>query len=235
VAIRSGHRGGPRTRGVTAAEDPGGWPGGSEEMSNPSRSRPAALPSRTVLMGMALLLLALPGCAAFRSLAALSQVRFDLAGVSELRLAGVDVLRVRGYEDLSAREILQVTLSLTTRELPLEMTLDLQADNPSGNPEARLMALDWTLLLQDRETVSGGLDQALVLPGGEVTGFPIRVRLDLLEFFEGSARDLVDLVAALAGVEGTPVAVGLRATPTVDTPLGPIRYPRPLELGRTLR
>ena len=204
-------------------------------MSKPIRSCPVPLFSRMFLLGIALLLLALPGCASFQSLAALSQVRFDLTGVSELRLAGVDVLRIRGYEDLSAREILQVTLALTTRELPLEMTLELQANNPTGNPEARLLALDWTLLLQDRETVSGGLDQALVLPGGEVTGFPVRVRLDLLEFFEGSARELVDLVSALAGVEGDPVAVGLRATPTVDTPLGPIRYPRPLELGRTLR
>jgi len=209
--------------------------GGSGAMPKPIRLFPGFPSSRVFLPGMALMLLVLPGCAAFQSLAALSQVRFDLDGVSELRLAGVDVLRIRGYEDLSAREILQVTLALTTRELPLEMTLELQADNPAGNPEARLLALDWTLLLQDRETVSGGLDQALLLPGGQVTGFPIRVRLDLLEFFEGSTRDLVDLVSALAGMEGEPVALGLRATPTVDTPLGPIRYPRPLELGRTLR
>lgn len=193
----------------------------------------ASLPAG-ILLGAALALL-LPGCAALQSLAALSQVRFDLERVSELRLAGVDLLRVRGYEDLSPRDVLQVTLALTTRELPLELTLDLAADNPADNPEARLLALDWTLLLQERETVSGLLDQAVVLPSGAVTAVPVQIRLDLLEFFEGSARELVELAGALVGVEGEPVAVGLRATPTVDTPLGPIRYPRPLELGRTLR
>jgi hypothetical protein len=182
-----------------------------------------------------LLAMGLSGCAALQSLAALSQVRFSLDGVSELRLAGVDLMQVRGYEDLSARDLLQVTLALTNREAPLEMTLELAADNPAGNPEARLLALDWTLFLQDRETVSGGLDQAVLLAPDAITGFPLRVRLDLVEFFEGSARDLVELATALAGVDGEPVAIGLRATPTVDTRLGPIRYPRPLELGRTIR
>jgi hypothetical protein len=207
----------------------------------PGEAAPPALPTgRLRLRGLPVVLAAalaflLPGCAALQSLAALSQVRFDLAGVSEVRMAGVDLLRVRGYEDLSAREVLQVTLALTAGELPLDLTLDLHADNPQGNPDAHLLALDWTLFLQERETVSGALDRAVQLPSGAVTGVPIRVRLDLLEFFQGSARDLVELAAALAGVEGEPVAVGLRATPTVDTPLGPIRYPRPLELGRTLR
>lgn len=230
---------GRRVMGVGGA-GPGSGREGTGPMSDPPLRGPRCrafrvpFPSRVLLLGTALVL-GLSGCAALQSLAALSQVRFDLERVSELRLAGVDLLRVTGYEDLSPREVLQLTLALTTRELPLEMTLDLTADNPADNPEARLLALDWVLLLQDRETVSGGLDQALVLPSGVVTGLPLRVRLDLLEFFEGSARDLVELVGALAGVEGEPVAVGLRATPTVDTPLGPIRYPRPLELGRTIR
>lgn len=174
---------------------------------------------------------ALQGCATLRSLRALSAVDFDLDRVGALHLAGVDLLRVRGFDDLSTGDAVRVLAALAGRELPLEIVLDVSAANPEGNPDARLLELDWTLFLRDRETVSGALDGAVALPAGETTRFPVRARLDLLEFFDGSARDLVDLAASLAGVGGEPVSVRLEAIPGIDTPLGPIRYPRPITIG----
>jgi hypothetical protein len=174
------------------------------------------------------------GCAALSSFASLAQVTFDLDGVSRVELAGVDLTRVRGYEDLSALEAFRVGTALARGALPLEMILDVRADNPRGNPDARLLALDWDLFLEGRRTVSGELSQALDLPTGASTQIPLLVRLDLLEFFDGSARDLVNLAAGLAGIGGEPVAVRLDATPTVDTPIGPIRYPRPISMGSTV-
>jgi hypothetical protein len=174
------------------------------------------------------------GCAALPSLASLSQVAFDLDGVSRVELAGVDLTRVRGYEDLSALDAFRVGTALARGALPLEMILDIRADNPGGNPDARLLELDWDLFLEGRRTVGGELSQALDLPSGATTQIPLLVRLDLLEFFDGSARDLVNLAAGLAGVGGEPVAVRLEATPTVDTPVGPIRYPRPISMGSTV-
>jgi hypothetical protein len=51
-----------------------------------------------------------------------------------------------------------------------------------------------------------------------------------VDFFEGSAQDLVNLALSLTGQGGEPTEVSLRATPTVDTALGPIRYPRPITI-----
>ncbi|TVP44307.1 MAG: hypothetical protein EA350_12060 [Gemmatimonadales bacterium] len=174
------------------------------------------------------------GCAALSSVAALRQVAFDLDGVTRVELAGVDLTRVRGYEDLSPLDAFRIGTALARGALPLEMVLDVRADNPGGNPEARLLALEWDLFLEGRRTVSGELSQALALPSGVSTQIPLLVRLELLEFFDGSARDLVNLAAGLAGVGGEPVAVRLDATPTVDTPIGPIRYPRPISMGSTV-
>jgi hypothetical protein len=173
----------------------------------------------------------LAGCATLSSLAALAQVRFELDRVSRISLAGVDLLAVRGYEDLGAMDIARVGLALAQGSMPLALTLEIGASNPDGNPEARLLELDWELFLDGRRTVGGGLPAAVVLPAGAVTPVPLEVELDLLEFFDGSARDLVNLAAGLAGLGGEPVAIRLEAIPTVDTPLGPIRYPRPVVLG----
>jgi hypothetical protein len=197
--------------------------------------RPETMPRaarRSAVLLLPLLLGAgVSSCATLQSLAALSQVRFDLDRVASVTLAGVELDRVRSYEDLSALDVARVGVAIAQRRLPLEATLHVGAENPDGNPAARLLALDWTLFLRDRETISGDIAQQLDLPSGVRTDIPVRVRLDLLEFFEGSASDLIDLALSLSGVEGEPVEVRLEALPTIETALGPIRYPRPLVLG----
>jgi hypothetical protein len=177
------------------------------------------------------LLLVLPSCAFLQSLAALSQVRFGLDRVSGIRVAGVHLDGVRSHSDLSFTDATRVASALAGGTLPLDLNLHLTADNPTSNPEARLLALDWTLFLRDRETVSGLLEREVRMPPGERTDIPLAIRLDLLEFFDGGAGDLVDLVLSLVREDGEPVDVRLEALPTVDTPLGPVRYPEPLVLG----
>ncbi len=185
----------------------------------------------SALVGCLLILLVLPSCAALQSLTALSQVRFELDRVSELHLAGVRLDDVRSYEDLSVLDAARIGSALVNRTLPLDAIVHVGANNPGDNPEARLLALDWTLFLRDRETVSGVLDDEVVLPSGQRTDVPVGVRMDLLEFFDGGTRELVDLALALGGVGQEPVDVRLEALPTIQTRLGPIRYSEPLVLS----
>jgi len=186
---------------------------------------------RLLLRALPLLLLpSLSGCATLQEVLALRQVAFSLDRVSELRLAGVELTRIQRYEELSVTEVARLAQAATARSMPLSLTLHVRAENPEGNARARMTALDWTFLLQERETVSGGLAEAILIPAGGVADVPLEIRLDLVEFFGGSARDLVNLALSLAGAEGPPTHVSLRATPTIDTPLGPIRYPEPLTI-----
>jgi hypothetical protein len=182
------------------------------------------MPSRRSTLLPALLVTA--GCATFQQIAALRQVDFALERIAEVQLAGVDLDRVRSYSDLTVSDVARLTLALSEDRLPLAFELIVQGENPADNDvDARLVRFDWTLLLEDRETVSGVFDREVVFAPGQPTTFPLAVELDLLEFFQGNARDLADLVLSLSGQGGRPRNVALRATPTISTALGPIRYP----------
>lgn len=200
-------------------------------ISRRPQPHPTRIGARVALLGVLTLLSILPSCATLQQMAALRDVGFSLDGVTGLSLAGVDLTRVRSYEDLGFLDVARITAALTARTLPLDLTLHVRADNPQGNGQARMAALDWTLFLQDRETVSGGIPQPVAIPDGGSTDVPLAVSLDLLDFFEGSGRDLVNLVLGLAGAEAPSTSVRLRATPTIETPLGPIRYPRPITIA----
>lgn len=171
------------------------------------------------------------GCKTLREIAALRQVNFSIDRVADVRLAGIDVARIRSFSDLSPVDALNLTRAVTRKELPLSFQLHLLAENPPDNSvSARLVKLDWMLLLEDRETISGVFEDEVVLPPGQPQDVPFAVSLDLMEFFEKSAPDLVDLALAITGQGGAPKEIKLRATPTVNTALGPIRYPQPITI-----
>ena len=174
------------------------------------------------------------GCATLQQIAALRNVDFALDRVAQVRLAGIDLDRVRSYSDLSVTDVARLTLALSQDELPLDFNLLVEGRNPEENgTDARLVRFDWTLLLEDRETISGVFEDEVVFAPGAPTTFPVRISLDLLEFFEGSARDLGELALNLAGEGGAPKNVALRAVPTIRTALGPIRYPGEITIVST--
>jgi hypothetical protein len=182
----------------------------------------------TVLIAVAVL----AGCATLQNLASLSQVAFSLAGVQEGRLAGVAVSRIAAYRDLSTVDVGRLTLAFLRKDVPFDVQVNVTAANPAGNQTTATMAkLAWTLLLDNKETVSGVLDTVVTLPSGQPVTIPLRVRVNLYEFFGGSAESLLNLAAGLAGLNADPTRITLRAVPTINTPIGPITYPTPITIA----
>jgi hypothetical protein len=171
----------------------------------------------------------LPGCATLQEIAALRSVGFSLAGATGGTLAGVSIDSARTFNELSALDIGRVAAAVARGELPLEANLLVRAANPADNAQARLVGFDWTLFLDGQETVSGALNQEFVLPPGQPVNVPVRVRVDLLDFFDRQLEQVVNLALAVAG-QGDPQRVRLEATPSIQTPLGPIRYPAPIPI-----
>ncbi len=177
-------------------------------------------------------LAAVPACQTLREVANLREVNFRIDRVARAQLAGVDLSRIRSYEDVRPLDLARLTAAMTDGEAPLAFVLHLDAENPRENGvSARLVEMDWTLLLDETETVSGTFDQNIAIGPGETQDIGIPIRLDLFRFFDRSAQDLVELAAAVSGRgSGEPKKIKLRARPTIQTPLGAIRYPRPITI-----
>jgi hypothetical protein len=172
-----------------------------------------------------------PSCATLEQLSDLGGLEFFLDRVDRAVLAGVDLDRMRRFEDLRSQDVLRIADGVRRGRLPLEFVLHVGARNPSDTPVAvRLEQLDWTLLLEDRETVSGVLRDDIVLEPARTSDIPLPIELDLLRFFDDNARDLADLALRAAGAGGQPKNLKLRARPTVRTPLGVFRFPEEITI-----
>jgi hypothetical protein len=194
--------------------------------------------SRALVAAIALVAVtALSSCAALTDMAAavasLKRLRFKVDGVRDFKLLGIDLGAKAGLADLSAGDALKALQAYRSRKLPVEFVVDIVAVNPNdGSGGSRravstLTGLECRLLIDGQPTVTGNIDRPVEIPGtGEASVVPLRLGLDLLEFF-GDRRyeDLLGLALALGGRERSAARISLDAQPTVSTPFGPITYP----------
>ena len=182
---------------------------------------------RLALIFGATLLLLLSSCATLQQAMELSSVKFTFDRVSSARVAGIDLMNLRSVEQLDMFQMARATLALSRENLPLDLTVHVKTENPLVNQvAATLVSMDWTLMLDGRETISGTLNDRISLPAGEAQTIPLRLSLNMFKFFnEKNAVDLLDLALAFAGSKGSiPQGVALKVRPTIDTPLGLMRY-----------
>ena len=111
------------------------------------------------------------------------------------------------------------------------MTVHVEGTNPAtNNVTARLIQLDWTLFIDDTRTVSGRLDREFQFLPGQPTDVPLLIELNLWEFFGGRAEDLFGLALGATGANGRTMSISIEATPTIQTAIGPLRYPSPIRI-----
>lgn len=190
--------------------------------------------SRFVAPLALLTLLVVPGCTALQELAALRTVTFAFAGISDVRIAGVRIGQGASFQSLSIADATRLGAAVVAQEVPLEMVAHVSAANPAENTvSARMVDLDWTLFIEDRRTLAGVLGGAVAIAPGQSADVPLTVRLDLLELGSGGARDLFNLALAIAGQGSLQKDLRLELVPTIETSIGPIRYPAPVVVRRS--
>jgi hypothetical protein len=189
--------------------------------------------------------LALSSCATLNDMASalanLQRLKFKLSGVHDFKLLGLDLSGKSKISDFSAMDGLKALQAYQSRKLPVELVVDVLALNPndgtggSRRSTSTLTGLECRLLIDDKPTVTGNIDRPIEIPGtGQESVIPLRLSLDLLEFF-GDKRyeDLLGLALAIGGKNRTAARISLDAQPTVSTPLGPITYPNRITIVST--
>jgi len=192
--------------------------------------KPNILSTRTALF---ILIVFFSGCATLGRFADLISPTFSLESVSKVNLAGITISENILSDGLDVFQAGRIALAATRHELPLDLTLNVRSENPLINSvSAHLSQIDWVLLIDNRETVSGTTAMQVELRPGQPELIPMSFRLNLMDFFmDKNALDLIDLALRIASEPGrVPEGVGLQITPTIDTPLGPVRYFKPILL-----
>ena len=163
----------------------------------------------------------------------LQRLQFKLGTIDNMSVAGVHIKSIRTVSDFSIMDGAKLLNSFTNGQLPVSFTLNVLAKNPNdgtggtSHTTAIIKSLAWRLFLDDKETINGNIPNSIEVPGvGQATTIPVVMSLDLLSFFKNQGYEsLINLALALGGVSGSSARVTLKATPTVDTFLGPITYP----------
>ncbi len=170
-----------------------------------------------------------------QAMSSISQLKFRLSGVRDFQLAGV---QLTGRSSLRLTDSPALLSAVTQKKLPASFTLEVAAINPNDGTggttktSATIANLAWTLLIDNTPTVTGDLDAPVTLPGsGQQVLIPVRMNLDLIQFFENQGIDhIVNLALALGGSKGSPSRLTLRARPTVQTTFGTFRYPQEIDI-----
>jgi hypothetical protein len=177
-------------------------------------------------------------CSILQTMTNLSRLQFKLGNVNGFKVNNIDISEKSSLSDLSPMELMSLTSVISKGKLPVSFVLNVNAKNPNdgtgGYPrtDATLKGLRWRLFIDDKETVSGDIDSPVTVPGtGEVSNIPLRIELDLLQFFKNEGFEkIANLVLSIGGKQGSSSRITVYATPTVSTPFGDIKYPGELKI-----
>jgi len=180
-------------------------------------------------------------CSLIKTMVNLSRLQFKLGEVNGFMVNNIDISNKSSLRDLSPAEMISLTSVINQGKLPVSFVLNVNAKNPNdgsggyARTDATLKGFRWRLFIDDKETVTGDIDAPVTVPGtGEVTNIPLRINLDLLQFFKDDGLEkIANLVLAIGGKQGSSSRISLYATPTVSTAIGDIKYPGELKIVDT--
>ncbi len=177
----------------------------------------------------------LSSCATLQELATLRTVSFAFDRVSEVRIAGVRIDPGTRMSDLGVADAARLLDAVSRHSVPIDLVAHVRAENPAENKVvARMLEVGWKFFVQDQQTLEGQLGTALSLQPGQPVDVPVAVRFDLVPLTQGGAREVFELGLAIAGYGGSPKELRLELRPTIETVLGPMRYPAPVVVRRTV-
>ena len=125
-------------------------------------------------------------CSVYKTIVNVSRLKFKLGTVNNFTINGVSLEGKTSVRDFNPFEVLKITSAFANRSFPISFLINVEAKNPNdgtgGYPRTDIMlkSFPWNLYIDDKETISGNINNSVSLPGtGEITNIPIRVDIDL--------------------------------------------------------
>jgi hypothetical protein len=170
------------------------------------------------------------------TIANFKSLQFKLGEVNNFAVSNVNLSKIKNISDVSIADGLALTRAFSNKQLPVNFTLNVVASNPNSNSvkanqksnfDALISSLDWTLLIDDKNTVNGTITQPITIPtGNQNTIIPVSIGLDLFKFFnDKNYNDIINLALAIGGANGSSSRLKLKIRPTVSIAGFPVSYP----------
>ena len=106
---------------------------------------------------------------------AFSKCDFRLKSVNNLKLASVNIQNIKNLSNLNILNAAKIATAYSSGQFPLEFILNVEVRNPNPT-NAAMNKLDWILLIDDLEMVSGINNQRVnVSPNGGVSTLPLSI------------------------------------------------------------
>ncbi|MCC9166806.1 hypothetical protein [Pontibacter harenae] len=182
-----------------------------------------------------LLIFAGHGCKQVQDIKAFTEANYRLEGVENVKLNGVDLdKRLQTEQGLSTSERDSLLTAVTTNRLQMGAILLLRVELPDANQDSKLTLtkLQWLLLIDGKEAMTGTVDETMVLEEGLNT-LPIQTPVQLTEVdgqpnYEGLNR-IINLVSRNANLKQH---ITFQIKPTVKTPVGNITAPNYITVSK---
>lgn len=166
------------------------------------------------------------------------RLQFKLGSVDNFNLAGVKLNNINSIKDLNILDGAALLAAFTSGKADAAFTVNLIAKNPDTYPggtkesSSLIKSLDWRLLIDDTEMLSGEINKPITVPGvGQSTTIPIPVKIDLLKLVgNGGYEKLINLALSIGGKSGNSSKLTLKIQPTIDTFMGGITYPGEIDV-----
>jgi hypothetical protein len=169
----------------------------------------------------------------------LQKCEFKLDKIVDFKLAGLDISKINSIKDISLLDAAKLVQTFNNKKVPINFTLNVAALNPNDGTNGTtksavtLQKLDWSLLIDGVNTLSGAVNKAIEIPNSadEKTIIPLDIGLDLYEFFGNKGYEsLINVALGLGGLGGSASKLTLNGKPTISTPFGPIEYPNEIQI-----
>ena len=160
----------------------------------------------------------------------LKEVSFRFQRIDDVTLGGIN-LSALNTGRASPLQMLQLGSSIQRGELPLAFDVVLSAYNPPEHAtNARMVAMDWRVYLENKPLASGQWEREVVIAPGDTAEIALPVQVNLVDIVQNNLQDAIELALSLAGKTEAPKQVKVEILPRFQTPLGTIQYPEPIVL-----
>ena len=111
---------------------------------------------------------------------------FSLVNIEVIEITNVNISSLKDKGEISMLDMINITKQIFSGEFPAKLRVGLKAEN-SDLQIASIAGLDWKMLMDQEDIVSGLVDNEVVVQNQSSSTFPVIVQVDLIKLLHSES------------------------------------------------